>query len=34
MAVYESVRTHAKLELPLKQMEFPLDVMLSEGIID
>ncbi len=34
MAIYESARLHAKLEIPLKQMEYPLDVMLREGGIN
>lgn len=34
MAIYESARLHAKLEIPLKQMDFPLDVMLNEGKIN
>jgi len=34
MAVYESARLNARLEMPLKQMEYPLDVMLRDGQID
>ncbi len=31
MAVYESARTHAKIELPLRQDSFPLGLMIEEG---
>ena len=34
MAIYESARTHSKLELPLGQMEYPLDIALRDGIME
>lgn len=34
MAIYESARIHARLDLPLNQMAFPLDLMLQAGLVD
>ncbi len=31
MAIYESARTHQRIEMPLEQEEYPLALMLSEG---
>ena len=31
MAIYESARTRSRIELPLKQDAFPLQVMVDEG---
>ena len=31
MAMYESARLHAKIELPLGQPRFPLEIMIEEG---
>lgn len=31
MAVYESARLRAKVELPLEQLRFPLEIMIEEG---
>ena len=34
MAVYESARIRERIDLPLKQMEFPLEIMLRDGQIE
>lgn len=31
MAIYESARLHAKIELPLHQPRFPLEIMIEQG---
>lgn len=33
MAIYESARLNARLELPLRQKRFPLEIMMEEGYV-
>ena len=33
MAIYESARLHQRLELPLQQMRYPLEIMIEDGLL-
>jgi len=33
MAIYESARTHRRIEFPLQQGRFPLEIMIEDGLV-